>query len=56
MNSMRVFTFSSCSTVRSTSLRIVVWRWGTVVLVFPKLMLEEVELELSPESVIGEGW
>lgn len=56
MNSMRVFTFSSCSTEMSTSLRMVVCIWDMAALVFPKLMLEEVELELSPESVIGEGW
>lgn len=56
MNSMRVLTFPSCSTEMSTSLRTVVCRWETAALLFPRLMLEEVELELSPESVIGEGW
>lgn len=56
MNSMRVLTFPSCSTEMSTSLRTVVCRWEMAELLFPKLILEEVELELSPESVIGEGW
>lgn len=56
MNSMRVLTFPSCSTEMSTSLRIVVCRWEMAALLFPKLILEEVELELSPESVMGEGW
>lgn len=56
MNSMRVLTFPSCSTEMSTSLRIVVCRWEMAALLFPRLILEEVELELSPESVMGEGW
>lgn len=56
MNSMRVLTFPSCSTERSTSPRRVVWRCEMAALLFPKLILEEVELELSPESVIGDGW
>lgn len=56
MNSMRVLTFPSCSTEMSTSLRRVVCRCDTAALLFPKLILDEVELELSPESVIGEGW
>lgn len=56
MNSMRVLTFPSCSTERSTSPRRVAWRCEMAALLFPKLILEEVELELSPESVIGEGW
>lgn len=53
---MRVLTFPSCSTERSTSLRMVVCRCEMAALLFPKLILEEVELELSPESVMGEGW
>ena len=56
MNSMRDLTFSSCSAVTSTSLRNVGERWDRAVPPAPRLMLEDVELELRPESVIGDGW
>lgn len=55
MNSIRALAFSSCSAVTSTSLRSVGDRWGSAVPPAPRLILEEVELELRPESVIGEG-
>lgn len=56
INSMRVLTFPSCSTEMSTSPRRVAWSCEMAALLFPKLILEEVELELSPESVMGEVW
>lgn len=54
INSMRFLTFSSCSAESCTSLSSVWGRWGKAVP--PRLILDEVELELKPESVIGEGW
>lgn len=56
MNSMRALTFWSCTVERST--------WGSMLggngekaaAPTPRLMLEEVEEELKPESVMGEGW
>lgn len=55
MNSMRAFAFSSCSALTSTSLMSVGERWVRVVPPAPRLILEDVELELRPESVIGDG-
>lgn len=55
MNSMRHLTFSSCSGGASTSLSSVGERWGRAAPPAPRLMLEEVEQELRPESVIGDG-
>lgn len=55
MNSIRALAFSSCSTVTSTSLRSVGERWDTALAPAPRLILDDVELELRPESVIGDG-
>lgn len=55
MNSIRALTFSSCSAVTSTSLRSVGERWDRAVPPAPRLILDDVELELRPESVIGDG-
>ena len=55
MNSIRALAFSSCSAVTSTSLRRLGERWDKAVPPAPRLMLEDVELELRPESVIGDG-
>lgn len=55
INSMRVLAFSSCSAVASTSLRSVGERWDRAAPPAPRLILEDVELELRPESVIGDG-
>lgn len=59
MNSIRALTFSFCSAVVSISLR----REGDMCdravppdPPVPRLMLEEVELVLRPESVTGDGW
>ena len=54
-NSMSLFAFSSISAAASTSST----SWvicGRFPLLSPRLMLEEVELELSPESGTGEDW
>lgn len=55
MNSMRALTFSSCSAVASTSLRSEGERWDRAVPPAPRLILDDVELELRPESVMGDG-
>lgn len=55
INSIRALAFSSCSTVTSTSLRSVGERWDTALTPAPRLILDDVELELRPESVIGDG-
>lgn len=55
MNSMRALDFSSCSAVTSTSLSSVGERWDSALPPAPRLILEDVELELRPESVIGDG-
>lgn len=55
INSIRALAFSSCSTVTSTSLRSVGERWDTALAPAPRLILDDVELELRPESVIGDG-
>lgn len=51
---MSFLTFSSCSADSCTSLSSVWGRCGKAVP--PRLILDDVELELKPESVIGEGW
>lgn len=56
MNSMRPLALSSCSALISASMRSVGERWDKVLLPAPRLMLEDVELVLRPESVIGDGW
>lgn len=55
MNSIRALAFSSCSTLASTSLKSVGERCDRAVPPAPRLILEEVELELRPESVMGDG-
>lgn len=55
INSMRALTFSSCSAVALTSLRNVGERCDRAVPPAPRLILDDVELELRPESVIGDG-
>lgn len=55
MNSMRALTFSCCSAVASTSLRSGGERWDIADPIAPRLILDDVELELRPESVIGDG-
>lgn len=52
-NSMSLLAFSSASAAASTSSTSCV-AWGRFPLLPPKLMLEEVELELSPESGTGD--
>lgn len=55
---MSALTFSSFSAVASTSLRMDgdVWdRWDRQEPPAPRLMLDDVELELKPESVTGDG-
>lgn len=56
MKSMRPLIFSSWSAETSTSLSSEGDRWDRAVPPVPRLMLEDVELELRPESVIGDGW
>lgn len=56
MKSMRPLIFSSWSAETSTSLSSEGDRWDSTVPPVPRLMLEDVELELRPESVIGDGW
>lgn len=55
INSMRALIFSSCSAEASTSLMSVGESWDRAAAPAPRLMLEDVELELRPESVIGDG-
>lgn len=54
-NSMSLFAFSSVSEAASTSSTSCVI-CGRFPLLPPRLMLEEVELELSPESGTGDDW
>lgn len=53
---MRTLTFSSCSAVTFTSLSSVGVRWDSADAPAPRLILEDVELVLKPESVMGDGW
>lgn len=58
MNSIRALTFSFCSAVVSISLRSDGDMCDIAVppdIPAPRLMLEEVELVLKPESVTGDG-
>lgn len=55
MKSMRPLIFSSCSAVTSTSLSSEGERCDRAAPPVPRLILEDVELELRPESVIGDG-
>lgn len=55
MNSMRALIFSSCSAVASTSQRSDGERWDRALPPAPRLILDDVELVLRPESVIGDG-
>lgn len=54
-NSINLFAFSSVSAAVSMSSTSCVI-WGRFPLLPPRLILEEVELELKPESGTGEDW
>lgn len=55
MNSIRALTFSFCSAVVSISLRSEGEMCDRGVPPVPRLMLDDVELMLRPESVTGDG-